>query len=164
MNGAAREHRLDAAGTCRLSHAFMIATREVTVLAFDFGTRRIGVAVGNTLLRAAHPLVTIEGDANDVRFAAIAALIEAWQPAQLVVGVPVHADGAAHVMTSRARRFSRQLAGRFGIAVVEVDERYTTAAAELAQAGQGGRHARGQRDQVAAQLILQAWFDERRTD
>lgn len=166
MNEVARGHRLEAAGTYRLPRAVMSSAREATVLAFDFGTRRIGVAVGNTLLRMARPLATIEGEANEVRFAAIAALIGEWQPDELVVGVPVHADGAPHGMTMRARRFSRQLAGRFGLPVVEVDERYTTQAAQsqLDDAGKGGRDGRAQRDQIAAQLILQAYFDERGAD
>lgn len=166
MNGAAPGHRSAGAGIAHRPLAVMTPRREATVLAFDFGTRRIGVAVGNTIVRVAHPLATIDGAGNAGRFTAIAALIDEWQPDELVVGVPVHADGAAHAMTLRARRFARQLAGRFGLVVVEVDERYTTVMAEsqLAQAGQGGRSGREQRDEVAAQLILQAYFDERRGD
>jgi putative Holliday junction resolvase len=135
---------------------------DATVLAFDFGTRRIGVAVGNTLTRRAHPLTTIEGERNDERFAAIAALVAEWQPGMLVVGLPTHADGSAHDMTLRAQRFARQLDGRFGLPVTMVDERWTTEAAQSAQdaAGAAGRKGRAVRDQIAAQLILQSWFDE----
>jgi putative Holliday junction resolvase len=135
---------------------------DATVLAFDFGTRRIGVAVGNTLTRRAHPLTTIEGERNDERFAAIAALVAEWQPGMLVVGLPTHADGSAHDMTLRAQRFARQLDGRFGLPVAMVDERWTTEAAQSAQdaAGAAGRKGRAVRDQIAAQLILQSWFDE----
>jgi putative Holliday junction resolvase len=135
---------------------------DATVLAFDFGTRRIGVAVGNTLTRRAHPLTTIQGERNDERFAAIAALVAEWQPGMLVVGLPTHADGSAHDMTLRAQRFARQLDGRFGLPVAMVDERWTTEAAQSAQdaAGAAGRKGRAVRDQVAAQLILQSWFDE----
>jgi putative Holliday junction resolvase len=137
---------------------------DATVLAFDFGTRRIGVAVGNTITRAAQPLTTIEGERNDVRFATIAELIAQWQPGALVVGLPTHADGAEHAMTQRARRFARQLEGRFALPVTLVDERWTTQAAQsrLAEAGLGGRKGKAVRDQVAAQLILQGWFDEHR--
>jgi putative holliday junction resolvase len=101
------------------------AARTFSFLAFDFGTRRVGVASGNTLLKSAAPLKTlaVEGDA---RFAAIGSLIREWQPDALVVGVPFHPDGAEHDNTRRARRFARQLHGRFGIPVHEVDERYTT--------------------------------------
>ena len=138
------------------------ASHEATVLAFDFGTRRIGVAVGNCLLRVARPLTVIAAEANAPRFAAIAALIETWHPDVLVVGRPVHADGTPHEMTSRADRFARQLEGRFGVEVARVDERYTTEEAEtaLAEAGVRAHERKTVRDQVAAQLILQAWFDD----
>ena len=138
------------------------AGHEATVLAFDFGTRRIGVAVGNTLSRVARPLTTIAAEANAPRFAAVAALIETWRPDVLVVGRPVHADGTPHETTSRAERFARQLAGRFGLEVARVDERYTTEAAEtsLSEAGVRAEERKAVRDQVAAQLILQAWFDD----
>jgi putative Holliday junction resolvase len=132
---------------------------ETTVLAFDFGTRRIGVALGNSLTRAARPLTTIAGEANAERFAAIASLIDEWRPDILVVGRPVHADGSEHEMTARAERFARQLAGRFGIEVLRVDERFTTAGADAALADAGVRDRKAARDAVAAQLILQSWFD-----
>jgi len=99
--------------------------RPATFLAFDYGAKRVGVANGNSLTRSAQPLKTLalEGDA---RFAAIGALIDEWQPDALVVGVPVHPDGAPHDNTRRAQRFARQLRGRFRLPVHEVDERYTT--------------------------------------
>jgi len=135
---------------------------EATILAFDFGTRRIGVAIGNALTRVARPLTTIEGEASGPRFAAIASLIEEWQPDMLVVGRPVHADGSEHEMTARAERFARQLSGRFALTVRCVDERFTSVAAdaELARAGVSGKERKAGRDAVAAQLILQDWFDE----
>jgi putative Holliday junction resolvase len=102
-------------------------------LAFDYGTKRIGAAVGNELLRRGRPLATIDAQ-GDARFAAIAALIETWRPDALVVGVPLHPDGAPHENTARARRFARQLHGRFGLPVHEVDERYTTTEARAAGA------------------------------
>ena len=131
------------------------------MLAFDFGTRRIGVAVGNTLLRVARPLTTIVAEANAARFAAVAALIGEWQPELLVVGHPVHADGAEHALTARAERFARQLEGRFSLQVERVDERYTSVGAEdaLAAAGVRAGARKAARDEVAAQLILQSWFD-----
>ena len=118
-------------------------------LAFDFGTRRVGVASGNTLLKSATPLKTlaVEGDA---RFAAIETLIREWQPDALVVGVPFHPDGAEHENTRRARRFARQLQGRFGLPVHEVDERYSTTEA-LAQ---GATDA----DAAAAAIILNQYL------
>ena len=116
-----------------------------TLLSLDFGTRRVGVAVGNTLLCQAQALTTVAAQ-GDARFSALAALIKEWQPAALVVGVPFHPDGAEHENTLRARRFARQLQGRFGLPVHEVDERYTTTEA-LAL---GARDA----DAAAAALIL----------
>ena len=94
-------------------------------LAFDFGTGRVGVAVGNSLLRQAQPLKTLAAQ-GEARFDAIDALVREWQPAELVVGVPFHPDGAEHENTQRARRFGRQLQGRFRLPVNEVDERYST--------------------------------------
>ncbi|HEY7943872.1 MAG: Holliday junction resolvase RuvX [Burkholderiales bacterium] len=138
-------------------------TRAGTILAFDFGTRRTGVAVGETTLGLAHPLATIAADNDADRLAAIAALVGEWQPALLVVGLPTHADGTPHDMTARARKFAHRLEARFRLPVELVDERYTTEAATMALGG-AGVGARGQkpvRDQVAAQIILQAYFDQR---
>ena len=120
-------------------------------LAFDYGTKRVGVATGNTLMKLSQPLRTLalEGDA---RFKAIEALIEEWTPDALVIGVPFHPDGAPHDNTLRARRFGRQLHGRFGLPVHEVDERYTTVDVEAA----GARDA----DAAAAALILEQYFRE----
>ena len=100
-------------------------SRPQSYLAFDFGIRRIGVAVGNSLLRQAQPLKTLAAQ-GEARFAAIEALVHEWQPSALVVGVPFHPDGAAHENTQRARRFGRQLHGRFRLPVNEVDERYSS--------------------------------------
>ena|SRR5215468_5987177 len=134
-----------------------------TVLGFDFGTRRIGVAVGDIRLGLAHPLTTIESAAIGQGLGAIAALISEWKPALLVVGLPTHADGAPHAMTARARRFARQLQGRFALPVMLCDERFSThgAAAALREAGARGAKRKSARDRVAAQLILQAYFDQR---
>jgi putative holliday junction resolvase len=97
-------------------------------LAFDFGLKRTGVAVGNRLTRSAQPQPTIRAE-GDARFVAVAARIGEWQPDALVVGVPFHPDGAAHENTVRARKFARQLHGRFKLPVFEVDERYSTTSA-----------------------------------
>jgi len=138
------------------------APKRGTVLAFDFGTRRIGVAVGEHATGIAHPLATIDSEKNAERFAAIAALVDEWRPALLLVGLPTHADRTEHGMTARARRFARQLEGRFGIEVALADERYTTqdATAALSAMGIRAREQRPVRDRVAAQLILQAYLDQ----
>ena len=99
-----------------------------TFLAFDFGTKRIGIAIGNTYSATARPLSTINDEKNDTRFAAIAALIREWQPAALVVGLPCNDDGTPHEMTALCRRFANRLKGRFNLPTLVVDERNTCAA------------------------------------
>jgi putative Holliday junction resolvase len=136
-----------------------------TVLAFDFGTKRIGVAVGETHTGLAHALATIPATRDEETVRAIAALVEEWRPGLLVVGLPVHAEGVAHAMTERARRFARALERRFALPVELCDERFTTQAASsaLREAGGRRRHRKLARDRVAAQLILQDYLDRRRT-
>ena len=102
-----------------------VASNVATFLALDFGQKRTGVAVGNRLTRSAQPQGSIHAE-GDTRFAKIADLLREWQPDALVIGVPFHPDGAAHENTLRARRFGRQLHGRFNLPVFEVDERYST--------------------------------------
>lgn len=128
-------------------------------LAFDYGERRVGVAVGNTLLGQAQPLRTL-ALTGDARFAAIGALLQEWRPDALVVGVPFHPDGAEHENTRRARRFARQLQGRFGLPVVEVDERWSTTEAQSRArepAGRGGQGGAGL-DAHAAAIILEQYL------
>lgn len=96
-----------------------------TFLAFDFGLKRTGVATGNILTRSATPQPTIKAE-GDARFPLIARRIQEWQPDALVVGIPFHPDGASHENTLRAQKFARQLRGRYGLQVFEVDERYST--------------------------------------
>ena len=122
-----------------------------TLLAFDFGLRRTGVASGNSVTRTAEPLTTL-CDQGDARFEPIGRLIREWQPAALVVGVPFHPDGAPHDNTLRARRFARQLHGRFKLPVHEVDERYSTTEA----LSQGAHDA----DAAAAAILLEQYFRE----
>lgn len=124
---------------------------EQSFLAFDFGVKRVGVATGSIVLRQAQPLKTIAAE-GDARFVAIAALVAEWRPDALVVGVPFHPDGAEHDNTHRARRFARQLHGRFRLPVHEVDERYTTTEALAAGAADP--------DAAAAALILDQFFRE----
>lgn len=131
------------------------------VLAFDFGEKRIGVAVGDISIGIAHPLETISGESNDIRFAAIAAMIDEWKPSRLVVGLPMHLDGTEHEMSRLSRKFARRLEGRFGLPAVMVDERLTSAEASqsLNEIGIRGRNQKIMLDQVAAQRILQSYFD-----
>jgi putative holliday junction resolvase len=122
------------------------------VFGFDFGIKRIGIAMGNSLTGHAQPLSVIQAVDNATRFAAIGALIEQWKPARLVVGEPRHPDGAEHDMTLRARRFANQLHSRFGLPVTLVDERYSSAVIPA---------KRGEIiDAKAAAIILQQYLDD----
>ena len=119
-----------------------------TILAFDYGEKRIGVAVGNTVTKTAEALKIIEQKNQDERWRAIEQVIQEWQADLLVVGLPTHPDGAPHDMTQKAKRFGNQLKGRFKKEVVWVDERYTSAMVEDGN------------DALAAQLILQQYLQE----
>jgi len=129
-----------------------------TVLAFDFGIRRIGVAVGEPETGTAHPLSGI-ATMGEARFAAVAGLIAQWKPVRLVVGLPLGVDGAPHDVTRLAERFARQLRGRFGLPVELVDERFTSVEAESRLRGK--RAGRIAIDSVAAQLILEQYLGKR---
>ena len=108
----------------------------------------------------AHPLKTIRSERNDERFSAIAALIDEWKPIGLIVGLPLALDGTPHAMTARCIRFANQLRGRFGIAVEYADERLSSVEAEerLRESGYNARGAREHLDTLAAQIILQSYF------
>ena len=122
-----------------------------TILAFDFGLKRIGVAIGNTMICQAKPLSVITAIANEPKFAVIAALIAEWGATRIVVGLPSHPDGTEHEMSARCRRFANQLHGRFGLPVELVDERYSSAVI----AARRGEVI----DDRAAAVILQQYFD-----
>jgi putative Holliday junction resolvase len=134
-----------------------------TVLALDFGEKRIGIAVGETELGHAHPLAVIRAQTKDERDAAIGKLIAEWQPKELVVGLPTHADGTPHEMTARCRNFAERLERRFKLPTHLADERLTSLDAEtrLRETGRNAKAAKPLLDAVAAQLILQTWFDTR---
>jgi putative Holliday junction resolvase len=136
--------------------------RRGTLLAFDFGLKRIGVAVGELELKQAHPLTTIRAEANEKRFSTIAALIDEWKPARLVVGLPLAQDGAPHEMSARCLRFARQLHGRFGLPVDHAEERFSSLEAQerLRENGYNARDAREHLDAMAAQIILQTYFQQ----
>lgn len=122
-----------------------------TVLAFDFGLKRIGVAVGEPELRTAHPLPAITA------FDQVDKLLHEWKPGQLVVGVPLSVDGEAHRVTRQAEDFARRLERRFKLPVARVDERFTSVEAESRLRGTRARKA--EIDSVSAQLILEQYFD-----
>jgi putative Holliday junction resolvase len=139
------------------------------VLAFDFGLQRIGIAVGEGEVGSAHPLPALSALTQPGRFTAIEKLVKEWKPALFVVGRPLGEDGAPHEMTRRAERFARQLGGRFGLPVKLVDESYSSVEVESrVRAAYGARKAanlaRGKAlDSQAAQLILEQYFNDRKT-
>ena len=132
-----------------------------TVMAFDYGEKRIGVATGETMLKVAHPLTTINAEENEVKFSKIAQLIQEWRPALLVVGLPMHMDGESHLLTQLSKKFAQRLEGRFNLPVVMVDERLSSveAAQNLSAAGVKSIKQKAILDAVAAQSILQSYFD-----
>ena len=134
------------------------------VLAFDFGLRRIGVAVGDATIGIAHPLETITAEDNRRRFEAIAALVSQWRPVCFVVGHPVTADGAPHPLEPAIARFERRLRARFGLPVERVDETLSSwdAARRLHAAGLPARAQKGRLDAMAACVILETWFQQQR--
>ncbi|AWB35148.1 Holliday junction resolvase RuvX [Orrella marina] len=123
-----------------------------TVLAFDYGVRKLGVALGNTLLRQAQPLEIIDIENKVRRFERIGSLVSSWQPQRLVVGLPLTQAGAEQLATRQARRFANQLRDRYGLDVMLVDERGSSLEAQ-----QVTRHSPD--DAVAAAIILQRYFD-----
>mgnify|MGYP000081206719 FL=1 len=127
-------------------------TKPITAMAFDYGTRRVGAAVGNSVTKAGQALKTITAPSSGALFQEIERLLKEWQPDQLVVGRPVHPDGSPHEMTAKAVRFGNQLHGRFQLPVAWVDERYTSAVLE------GDPEMRDNLDAQSAALILEQYF------
>lgn len=131
-----------------------------TVLAFDFGTRRIGVAMGTLELSMAHPLAAIQYDDNQRRFAAISALVEEWQPVRFIVGCPGVSDATPHPLAPAVQRFARRLRARFALPVDLVEEALSSWAASrrMSEAGIPAREQKQRIDSMAACVILESWF------
>jgi putative Holliday junction resolvase len=129
-------------------------SKPMTIMAFDYGTRRVGVAVGNTETRASQALKTISVTNADALFKDLENLLKEWQPDQIVVGLPTHPDGTEHEMTAKAKRFGNQLHGRFNLSVTWVDERYTSAVLE------SDPKMRDNLDAHSAALILEQYLAE----
>jgi putative Holliday junction resolvase len=135
------------------------------VFAFDFGAKRIGVAVGDCAIGIAHPLQQIAFEDNRRRFAAIAKLVDEWRPVRFVVGIPGSDTAADHAMATQARRFARRLQSRFALPVDLVDEHLTSweASRALSRTGTRAREQKPHLDQLAACLILESWFEAKRS-
>ena len=133
------------------------------LLGFDFGTKRIGVAVGQELTRSARALITLNNRNGAPDWEAISRLIDEWKPAALVVGMPLNLDGSDHEITRLARRFGNRLRGRYNLPVYTMDERLSSAEAE-SQLAEQGRYEKADVDKMAAQLILQGWLEQQSSD
>lgn len=133
-----------------------------TIMAFDFGLRQIGVAIGNSLLGTTQPVTVLRAKAGVPEWRLLEALVAEWRPDLLVVGDPMHMDGSDSELRTRAARFARQLHGRLGLPVVMVDERLSSFAAKHASREQGhrGDYKREPVDSLAAELILRTWLAE----
>ena len=128
---------------------------EGSILGFDFGEKRIGVAIGNTMIRQASPLTIVDSRTNDSRWKGIERLVKEGSPVAFVVGIPSHPDGTPHEMTARCERFARQLDGRYHLPVFRVDERYSSVVVESESEAEFI-------DDEAASVILQQYFEEER--
>ncbi|VAX10569.1 Putative pre-16S rRNA nuclease Yqg [hydrothermal vent metagenome] len=133
-----------------------------TVLGFDYGRCRIGVAVGQTITGTGSPLATIKADQGKPDWQAVERLINEWRPTLFVVGMPKNMDGSAHQLTATITRFGNQLHGRYGLPVHYVDERLSSQEAERSLRPGQAKKDKGVIDRVAAQLILQTWLDQNR--
>lgn len=138
----------------------MNKTNPEVLLGFDFGTKRIGVAVGQTITRTARPLDTIQAKEGEPQWEALDKIVHTWKPDALIVGIPLNMDGTEQYLTQAAKRFEDSLRERFSIPVFGIDERLTTKDARAQIFKKGGYKAlqNGQVDSVAAQLILETWF------
>lgn len=132
------------------------------VIGFDFGMKRIGIAVGQTVTQKARPLETIPAKNGEPNWAQLSKIIKKWHPDILIVGMPLNMDGSDQSISRHTRRFAQSLKEKFQIPIFEMDERLTTKSARENLFNKGGYKALqdGQVDQLAAQLILQNWFDE----
>lgn len=135
--------------------------RTLTLLGFDFGEKRIGIAVGQSLTGSVTPLTTLSAVQQKPDWAGIEALIKEWQPDRLIVGLPLHMDGSEQSLTQRVKRFGNQLKGRYNLPVEWMDERLTSHAAESMLREQGKKRSDKQDiDKIAAALILQSWLEQ----
>ncbi|MFP1981156.1 Holliday junction resolvase RuvX [Lonsdalea quercina] len=133
-----------------------------TIMAFDFGTRSIGVAIGQDLTRTARPLQAFKAQDGTPDWQKVEKLIREWQPELVIVGLPLNMDGTEQPLTARARRFAQRLHGRFGVAVELHDERLSTVEARSGLFAQGGFRAldKGSVDSASAVVILESWFEQ----
>jgi putative Holliday junction resolvase len=135
-----------------------VSSKPRVLLGFDFGIKRIGVAVGQELTGTAHELETLTSPDGGPDWKGISRLIEQWQPDALVLGLPLNADGSEHEVTRLARRFGNRLNGRYNLPVFTIDERLSSVEAERMLAEEKGRFEKEEVDRLAARIILESWL------
>jgi putative holliday junction resolvase len=136
--------------------------KEGNVIGFDFGQKRIGVAVGNNISKTAQALITIDSSSNNQKFEAIQKIIEEWQPISIVVGVPFNVDGSEHKVTNLSKKFAKQLEQKYSLPIHLIDERYTSieASHEIKDKKVDLKKKKLLIDQIAAKIILQSYLDQ----
>jgi putative Holliday junction resolvase len=133
------------------------------LLGFDFGTKRIGVAVGQVITGTAQPLTTLASRNMQPDWEKITQLIEQWKPDALVVGIPLHMDGSEQELTHLAKRFGNRLSGRYNLPVYPIDERLSSYEAEQELTQTNGSFVSSDIDRISAKLILQSWLNQHNT-
>ena len=136
--------------------------REGNIIGFDFGQKRIGVAIGNNISKSAQALITIESASNNQKFEAIQKIMDEWQPVSIVVGVPFNVDGSEHKVTNLCKKFAKQLEQKYALPIYLIDERYTSieASYEIQDKKIDLKKRKLLIDQIAAKIILQSYLDQ----
>jgi len=136
--------------------------REGNIIGFDFGQKRIGVAIGNNISKSAQALITIESASNNQKFEAIQKIMDEWQPVSIVVGVPFNVDGSEHKVTNLCKKFAKQLEQKYALPIHLIDERYTSieASYEIQHKKIDLKKKKLLIDQIAAKIILQSYLDQ----
>ena len=144
------------------NHQALGTQREGNIIGFDFGQRRIGVAIGNNISKTAQPLITIESTTNNQTFEAIQKIMDEWRPVSIVVGVPFNVDGSEHKVTNLSKKFAKQLEQKYSLPTHLIDERYTSIEAnhELKDKKIDLKKKKLLIDQIAAKIILQSYLDQ----
>ena len=144
------------------SHCSSHNQREGNIIGFDFGQKRIGVAIGNNISKSAQALITIESTSSNQKFEAIQKIMDEWQPVSIVVGVPFNVDGSEHKVTNLCKKFAKQLEQKYALPIHLIDERYTSieASYEIQDKKIDLKKKKLLIDQIAAKIILQSYLDQ----
>ncbi len=144
------------------SHCSSHNQREGNIIGFDFGQKRIGVAIGNNISKSAQALITIESTSSNQKFEVIQKIMDEWRPVSIVVGVPFNVDGSEHKVTNLCKKFAKQLEQKYALPIYLIDERYTSieASYEIQDKKIDLKKKKLLIDQIAAKIILQSYLDQ----